>query len=361
MTKVLCLIDALRLGGAERQLIGLTSLLKERNFDVTLAMYHTHNFYTDLLKEHGIEPIVISTKDNQLSKLYAIGRFIKNNQFSTVIAYIDGPTKICCLLKMLGYKFNLIVSERNTSQQLTRSTKLKFWLYRFADYIVPNSLSQKLFIDTYFPQYTKKTIAITNFTDTEHFHPIENSTEDAQKQSLILTPARIAKQKNVLNLLYAIRILKDKKAKIHYRWVGDVQSGEEEYKTIVMERVKELDISDYIDFCPATKDVATEYHNCNIVCLPSLFEGYPNAICEAMSSGKVIVCSDVCDNSKIITEGINGFLFNPSSAESIAETIQKALSISIIKRQDIEKTNREKALNDFSKQVFVDKYMKLIK
>lgn len=42
--KVLCLIDSLGSGGAQRQLVGLASLLKEREYDVLVVYYHSDHF-----------------------------------------------------------------------------------------------------------------------------------------------------------------------------------------------------------------------------------------------------------------------------------------------------------------------------
>ena len=360
MKKVLCLIDALRLGGAERQLIGLTAFLREKGYDTDLAMYHQHNFYEDLLSRHHITPLMIPTRNNPLSKLYGIGRFIKTRHYDTVIAYIDGPTKICCLLKMFGAKFQLIVSERNTSLNLSKSLKIKFFLYRFANFIVPNSDSQKEFIHQHFPHLRDKTVTIHNFTDTDHFTPEESSEASSEKTSFsILIPARIARQKNVLNLLLAIRDIQSQTTDIHFKWVGNVQAGEEKYQELVIKTVQDLHLSDNIDFVPATKNIVEEYHKCDIVCLPSLFEGYPNTLCEAMSCAKPVICSNVCDNPKIVTDGINGFLFNPESVEDITATILKICSLTDKERQTIGLANRAFAVQNFSKDRFVNKYIKL--
>jgi glycosyltransferase involved in cell wall biosynthesis len=90
--------------------------------------------------------------------------------------------------------------------------------------------------------------------------------------------------------------------------------------------------------------------------LPSLFEGYPNVICEAMSCGLPVLCSDVCDNLDLIKDGINGFLFNPRSIESIVNAIFKYSQLSIEEIEYIRKSNRKYAIETFNKNDFILKY-----
>ena len=49
--KVLCLIENLGSGGAERQMVGLAALLKERGHDVTVLTYYPDDFYKHVLDE----------------------------------------------------------------------------------------------------------------------------------------------------------------------------------------------------------------------------------------------------------------------------------------------------------------------
>lgn len=205
MKKILCLIDSFSLGGAERQLIGLALFLKQKGYNVTLMAYHHENFYDSLLQANNLKYEILNTRTSQWSKVCAVRRFIKqNNGFDWIVAYKNGPCLIACLLKVLGVKSRIIVSERNTTQSLSRRERIKFFLYRFAEYIVPNSYSQASFIIKQSPSLKKKTKAITNFTDTNYFKPIK---KDISSPLIILTAGRVAKQKNILNYLEAISLL----------------------------------------------------------------------------------------------------------------------------------------------------------
>lgn len=361
MKKVLCLIDSLRLGGgAERQMIGLATFLKSSGYDIDLVSYHNHDSYLELTQRSDVKVTILQAKENKLSKLMAVRRYLKSvGGCDCIIAYKDGPTIIGCLLKLLGERSRLIVSERNTTQVISKKDKLKFMLYRWADYIVPNAHAQEEFIKKNFPKLGGKVVTITNFTDTTHFHPIE---KEANDKISILTVARVASQKNIPNYLEAIKLLKQEgfADKVHFNWFGIVQPGEETYGTACFKKRFDLGVEDMIDFHPATKEIVKQYQACDIFCLPSMYEGFPNVVCEAMSCGKPIVCSRVCDNPRIVQENVNGLLFNPNDVNSIYSTLKQIIEMSQSQLKDWGKSSRDIAELKFSKEAFVQNYINLI-
>ena len=359
MKKILCLIDAFTLGGAERQLIGLAMFLKQKGYDVSLVAYYHDNFYEGLLQANNLHFEILQTGGSQWSKVKAVRSFIKQqNGFDWLIAYKNGPCMIACILKFLGLKARVIVSERNTTQVLSRRERIKYFLYRFADFIVPNSYSQAKFIADHVPSLKQKIVTITNFTDTEHFVPLN---KEQTKMLKVMTAGRIAKQKNILNYLEAISIVRKNGIKdIHFEWYGDIQPGEERYGEEVRSAIKEKSLEDLVSFYPASKEIVSKYQVSDVFCLPSIYEGFPNVICEAMSCGKPIICSNVCDNPQIVENGKNGFLFNPNDVENMADCIARIYKMKQENRNEMGTISREIAETKFSEEAFVEKYIKLI-
>ena len=67
----------------------------------------------------------------------------------------------------------------------------------------------------------------------------------------------------------------------------------------------------------------------------------------------------MADNSIMVKDGDNGFLFNPEDVNSIANAFQKFFDISTFDRQQMGNNSRKLALELFDKDRFVSSYEKL--
>ena len=97
---------------------------------------------------------------------------------------------------------------------------------------------------------------------------------------------------------------------------------------------------DIVEFHPPTSDVVSVYRNSDIFILPSIYEGFPNVLCEAMSCGLPVLASNVCDNPNIVADGENGLLFNPLSIDDMAEAISSMLTLPRQKLEEMGKKSR---------------------
>lgn len=356
MSRVLCFIDSLASGGAERQMSYLVSGLQKAGNQVTLVVFSAENaFYRDRIERSGAE-LVFDTKGfNKFRRVFRIRKWVKRIKPDAVIAYKDGVTMGACLARMLT-RFNLIVSERNTTQYLSKRERLKFFLYRRATHIVPNNFSQARFIENNYPNLSAKVSVITNVLDTKTFTRIDGKCK--AEPIVVVTTARVMAQKNVLRYLDAVAIVKSRGGKMKFRWYGN-QS--DDYFSLVKKRVKDLNIGDIIDFYPPEKQVTEVYSSAHIFCLPSIYEGFPNVVCEAMSCKLPIICGNVCDNPDIVTEGVNGFLFDPNDENAIADAIERMVSLSDKERASIGEVNRRKIEQLCSEDTFIAKYTELFR
>lgn len=72
--------------------------------------------------------------------------------------------------------------------------------------------------------------------------------------------------------------------------------------------------------------------------LPSLSEGMPQALVEAMARGKIVIASDNKGNTDLIKNGKNGFLFKNNNLSSLVSTLENVFSL---KKQDKKKIRNE--------------------
>lgn len=356
MKKILLFIDVLGSGGAQRQLVSLARLLKETGkYQISVVDYYDNSFFDEELKHSGINYKHYPTK-GKLNIIKLFRQVVKESAPDLIISYLEHPSIIACVVKLLSRnKFHLIVSERNTTQKNNLNIWLRFQLFRLADFVVPNSYSQKQFIEKNYNFLTNKTFTIHNYIDTSRFKPRLNRKLDA-KRGLVV--GRVVEQKNVLKVLEAFNILKDRGVVVHFDWYG--KPHPESYYKQCKDYIQKNKIHEYITFYPPTSQIENKYSEASFFMLPSIYEGFPNVLCEAMSAGLPVLASDVCDNSIIVSEEVNGFLFNPNSANEIADKIQTMIMLNEAQYSMMAQKSREIALEKFSKEKFIQHYLRLI-
>ncbi len=354
--RILCLIEALGSGGAERQISGLAVMLKKEGNDVKVITYFPKDFYRSVLDDAGVECCYLAEAQKRIRRFPVLAKAIKKYKPDAIIAYSPSAAEIACVLKKIGYRFKLIVSERNTTQINSRSEKIKFFCYQWADWVVPNSNMQAKFISSHYPQLVSKMRVITNFVDTDYFSPDDTEKEFGNICKIICV-GRDNPQKNQLRFFEAIKLLVDRGTCLHVDWYGSFEAS---YGLRCKDRIEELNLEKYVTLKGETKNVRDEYRKHDVFCLPSIYEGFPNVLCEAMSCGLPVLCSNVCDNPNIVKDGINGFLFNPTNVTEIAERIADFVALGGDNKRRMGEENRKKALYLFSSTSFLQKYKEIL-
>lgn len=357
MAKILCLIESLGSGGAERQLTSLATMLKGQGYEVEVWYYVQKDFFVPILNDNGVGTRFLVDAANPRKRFFAFHRHIKQWKPDTVISYSVSPSMIVCLMKLLGAKFRLVVSERNTTQRLNKREKIKFLLYRWADVIVPNSHSQANFIDKNFYGLTNKVKVITNFVDTDKFCPFIGPIP-AHDEIKMICVGRLMPQKNILRIVDAIAKVVTDGFTICVNWYG--QDLQDEYSRQVHNAVKEKGLENVLIFHKPTAAIEDEYRKADVFCLPSLYEGFPNVLCEAMCCGLPVICSRVCDNPSIVRENENALLFDPLDVGNMAATIEEFILRSSKEKEEMGEKSRTIALEKFSDSVFLNQYINVI-
>lgn len=356
MKRILLITEKLGSGGAERQMCGLASMLTKAGYPCRLITYVENQFYEPYLRQHGVDYKFVPELWDKKTRILKAARYVRQYKPDVVISFLPSVNKTMCLAKLF-FKTKLVVSERNNNTCITRGDKIQFYLYRMADAIVPNSNSQGKFISNNFPFLSKKVHPIINFVDVNRFTP--SVTPVRNEKLRVVTVARYAHQKNVLTYLKAVRMVKDMGLNLHFDWYGDKKCYATYYAEIEKE-YQQLDIADYLTLHNPNQNIEEEYRKADIFCLPSLFEGYPNVVAEAMSCGLPILCSNVYENPYIVEEGVNGFLFDPKKPEAIADAIKKMVRLSYENRQEMGKRNRQLCLKRNTEEAFLKSYVELI-
>lgn len=356
MKRILLITENLGSGGAERQICGLASMLTKAGFPCRLITYVKNQFYEPYLRQHSVDYQFVPELWDKKTRVFKVAKYVRQYKPDVVVSFLPSVNKTMCLAKMF-FSAKLVVSERNNNTCITRGDKIQFNLYRMADAVVPNSNSQGKFISNNFPFLCKKVHPVINFVDVNRFTPSETPVRNETLR--IVTVARYTQQKNVLTYLKVVRLVKEMGLNVHFDWYGDKKHNADYFAKIEKEYQK-LDISDYMTLHNPNQKIEEEYRKADIFCLPSLFEGYPNVVAEAMSCGLPILCSNVYENPYIVEEGVNGFLFDPKKPKAIADAINKMANLTHEERLEMGKRNRQLCLKRNTEETFLKSYVELI-
>jgi len=135
----------------------------------------------------------------------------------------------------------------------------------------------------------------------------------------ILTVGRLSPEKGQVFLLQALKALKDRRLAFRCTIVGDGP-----LRSRLIETVKSLGLADRVNFTGAVGQdkLHDHYRNADIFVLPSLSEGLPVVLMEAMACGLPIVASRITGIPELVSEGKHGLLVTPGKPETIADALQ---------------------------------------
>ena len=93
------------------------------------------------------------------------------------------------------------------------------------------------------------------------------------------------------------------------------------------ELAREYRVADNVRWCGRVRhDVVAYYLSAaDVFVLPSLSEGLPNVVLEAMAVGSPVVCTDVTGIRDLVRDGANGLLAEPRSSQQLANCILRVL------------------------------------
>ncbi|MGO3653843.1 MAG: glycosyltransferase [Sphingobacterium sp.] len=363
--RLLCVIDSLGSGGAQRQLIELAIGFKYKyDFKVTFLIYHQDLFYKDLLDRNGIDVVLIE-ESSYFKRLLRIRRFIRKGDFDNVISFLEAASFICEISGFPTRKWGLIVGERSANPLILKSPKLRLYrfFHLFSDYVVANSNENIEMVKRINPLLSdSKLKVIYNIVDLEKWQPSNLSNDrNGNKKFNLVVIASLRRLKNLRGLIEGVKLLGTKAKSLKVTWYGDsvIEPFIDESFPQDLMLIDKYNLQDVFEFRPATLSINEEIKSADAVGLFSLYEGLPNAVCEAMASGKTVLSSKISDVSCFIKN--RELLFNPNIPSEINGALENLLSLNVARLNSIGRKNRIEAEKLFSQKAILESYLKLMK
>jgi glycosyltransferase involved in cell wall biosynthesis len=357
--KILCVIDSLGSGGAQRQLVNLALGFKEKGQDVSFLVYHNINFFKEILDKNDILVHEI-IESNYLKRLFKMRKYIREGRFDSVLSFLEAPNFITTISGFPTRRWKLVVGERSADPAILKSLKLRAyrWFHSFADYVVANSHENLKMVYNLNPLLpVTKGKVIYNMVDFEIWKPNEIFVHRKNNIFLIVIAASHRHLKNLSGLVEAVNLLtSEEKKHLKIHWYGD--NKHDDSKNIAQEKIDRYNLNNVFSFFKPTLNIQQKVKEADAVALFSFFEGMPNTICEGMASEKPVISSNVSDIAYLVSN-VN-LICDPNIPISISNSLKYILKMTAEDLKQESLVNRKKAEEIFYKKNIVDHYLKLL-
>jgi len=308
-------VDAIKAGGAERVITGMAGYWSERGVRVSLITFKDAPYFYPPAEQVELVPLDIAQKSAHAvegmlrtrRRVRVLRDRLKELAPDVVISFFADISSIT-LMAARKLAIPVIVSERNHPRHHVipwRWKMARHMLYRRADRLVIQSGDMVPF----YQRLGVKTAVIAN--------PLREVTTDAsEKLPWILGVGRLTRQKGFDLLLraYAASGLSP-----HWQLVI---VGEGEERDNLKQLAKELGVEGGLHLPGRVEDVDSYYSRASLFVLSSRYEGFPNALAEAMSAGLACISFD-CEYGPGILLGHeeNGMLVSAGNVEKMSRSL----------------------------------------
>lgn len=325
--RILFIIDNLLPGGTQHVLIRLIEGLRKMNYQPSVvSLNEAEKSLVNKLHDVGVDVYVFNKYTLLLSGIFRIISLMRVRKFHLVQNFLFYSNNIGRILGRIARVPVVVSSVRGFQVDGISMKRWQIALDRFTnsmdDRIIINTRSAYDFCEKALGINREKIEVIYNGINQKDIKEINNYQEIKRKlnipeNSIIIGAAgRITVEKGHAFLLdafqQALRIRPDLFLLI---------AGEGKLRKTLAERIDALGLKSRAEFIGYRPDMNNIYALMDIFVLPSLVEGMPNVILEAMCHGKPVIATEVGGVPEIIDDGVNGMIVPPGDAEALGEKI----------------------------------------
>jgi glycosyltransferase involved in cell wall biosynthesis len=316
-------------GGAERVMATLANGWVRRGDSITIITLDgsLHSFFQIDSAIQRVAVAAFAQDTNRRSRIrhlfvilreaLKLRRILRTTTPDAVLSFIDS-TNVLMLLALLGTGYPRVVSERSDPAMVPLSGTwclLRKILYPTADRIVVQTPGAAKFFDGWL---AAKVAVIPN--------PVIVPRRETQIDVNVPRPAivslgRFTEEKRFDDLIEAFAMI----APRHSDW-SLVIGGDGPLRSVMTEKVKKLGLEHRVLLPGLIKNSAALLERADIYVLSSRFEGFPNALCEAMALGRPVVATDCPSGPRaIVRHEVDGVLVPPLRPAKLAEAIERLI------------------------------------
>ncbi len=347
--KVLHIIPALGMGGAERVVVDISFGLETSEFETVVLSFVGGGYWKEILEKKHIRVIELHKKSKfDLKNFLMIKKIIKQENPDIIHTHLGGDLYGRLAARLLGYK-NIISTEHNVNpDEGFLMNLIKKITSTWANKIIAVSKAVERDLIHRYGIAKEKIRVIYNGIDINNFKQKEFMSDNARIQ--IGSAGRLTEQKGFAILIEALAELKD--LNFHCTIVGEGVK-----RTELETLIRTLNLDERVSLPGLSSDVPEFLHGLDIFVLPSLWEGLGIAVLEAGATSLPVIASNVDGIREIITDTKDGLLFEPGDAHILASKLRSLIN-NADERERLGRALRVAVAEHFSVSKMVAEYRK---
>ncbi|RQV98165.1 glycosyltransferase [bacterium] len=353
---ILYVVNGLGIGGAEKKLLDLVRHLDRRRYKIFVCSIGQSGPLEVDFKALGVEVFVFSKRNRfDMMLIYRVARLIRNckiDLIQTTLWLADIVGAVASLLTGGGVPVISWETVTHGENDILRTQYrhvlfYKFWM-RFVYKIVAvsNEIRDSLIVRRGIP--ASRIQVIHYGVDLKRFGRVSESEirrdmfRFPRNHIVIGTVARLESYKGVVFMQKAAIELARQYANLVFHFVGDGS-----LRSKLEGEVRQAGMSDHIFYLGSRDDVHEIMRTFDIFVLPSLTEGLPNVILEAMASAKPVVATKVGGIPEAVIPEETGILIPPGNVNALTAAISRLINNPSLSRR-MGEAGRKRAERYFS-------------
>jgi len=363
--KIIIFYPSYENGGASIILINLVNFFLKNNINVELLSLNAE--YKYFINSKKIKIFNLNKKkkpylkNSFLSNCYSIKKLFfllkTNNKDSTVLFSMQRHLISTIFGKIFNYQTIIRNSEDPFGATKYADNKIisflvfvsKFLSFNLADKIITNA--NKSFNSIKFFLINKSKVVVI-------FNPYiskysKNKIYKTRKEKILLAAGRFSKQKN---FEFLIEVFSDITKKIKDYKLVIIGSGS--YKSKILRKINYFRLQKKIKLKSWTKDISKELIKSKVFILPSLYEGCPNILVDAISNSIPCISSNCSGAEDVLKNNKAGIIYPINDKNKLKKGIIKIINNYSYYNNSAKKFSKSKIRFDIEKQSL--KYMKIL-
>ena len=299
----------------------------ERGWKITLLTYDDG----DELPAYGLSAVVdhrhlgiespssgaIEAFRSNLKRLSVLRRAIRESAPDAVVSFLD-VVNVRTILATFGLGIPVVVSERiDPSRHRIGAVwrALRRWSYRYATSVVtltPDALR-------YFPDAIRRRGTV--IPNPVALRSDAGLARAGSRRKIVMGMGRLVDQKGFDRLIAAFSMV----AANHPGWSLTIWGEGDDRQALEMLRDR-LDLRGRVALPGWTPEPFAELRTAGLFVMSSRYEGFPNALSEAMACGVPVVSFDCPGPRNIVRDGIDGILVPPDDVEKLAAAMDRLMA-----------------------------------